>query len=231
MESIEKFSSCTISSPHCKCFECLTEDELALIASTSVFVMYKQGEILCKQGSFSSHIMQIESGLVKVYLDNGQNTLVLKIVTDKNLLGLSSLKNGSNVFPYSAMAYIDTIVKQIDINVFNKILSNNAAFAKEVIELLAINSETIHGRFFCLVHKQTYGRMADILLCISNRVFKSKEFLMPISRKDLAELTGMNPETVIRILKKFQDDGLIQINGKSIEILDYDRMIKLSEAG
>jgi CRP/FNR family transcriptional regulator len=175
--------------------------------------------------------MQIESGLVKVFIDNGQNTLVLKLISTGNLLGLSSLKKGSNIYPYSAMAYIDTTVKQIDINIFNQILSNNAAFAKEVIELLVANSVTIHGRFFCLVHKQTYGRMADILLCISNRVFKAKDFDMPISRKELAELTGMNAETVIRILKKFQDDGLIDMKGKSIEILDYDRLNKLSEVG
>jgi len=231
MTNKENFSGCTISSPHCKCFDCLSNEELELIESKSVIVKYKQGEILCKQGSLSSHIMQIETGLAKVYIDNGQYTLVLKLVTNGNLLGLSSLKKGSNIYPYSAMAYIDTTVKQIDINVFNQIISKNAAFAKEVIELLVANSETIHGRFFCLVHKQTYGRMADILLCIANRVFKAKEFDMPISRKDLAELTGMNAETVIRILKKFQDDGLIDMNGKTIEILDYERLIKLSEVG
>lgn len=231
MPNKEKFTGCTISSPHCQCFEMLTKDEQELIESKSVYVKFKAGETLCKQGSLSSHIMFIEKGLVKVFIENNQNSLVLKLVTDGNLLGLSSLKDEANVFPYSAMAYTETSVKQIDINIFKQIIQSNSAFAKSIIEMLVSNSETIHGRFFCLVHKQSYGRIADILLCMSNRIFKSNEFIIPISRKDLAELTGMNSETVIRILKKFQEDGLISIVGKSFIIKDYERLIKISEAG
>jgi CRP/FNR family transcriptional regulator len=231
MPNKEKFTGCTISSPHCQCFDMLTNEEQELIESKSVYVKFNAGETLCKQGSLSSHIMYIEKGLVKVFIENNQNSLVLKLVTDGNLLGLSSLKDGSNVFPYSAMAYIETHVKQIDINIFKQIINKNTAFAKGIIEMLVSNSETIHGRFFCLMHKQSYGRLADILLCMSNRIFKSNEFNIPISRKDLAELTGMNSETVIRILKKFQEDGLISIDGKSFQILDYERLVKISEAG
>jgi CRP/FNR family transcriptional regulator len=231
MANKENFSGCTVSSPSCKCFEKLSKVEFELIESKSVYVTFKKGEILCKKGSISSHIMMIENGLVKVFLENGTNTLVLKVVTSGNLIGLSSIREGSNVFPYNVMAYIDTKVKQIDINTFHQVLSNNAAFAKEVIELLGSNSEQIHGRFFCLVYKQSYGRMADILLCMADRIFKNKEFELPVSRKDLAELTGLSSETVIRILKKFQDDGLIQMDGKSIKLIDYERLINISENG
>ncbi len=231
MANKEKFSGCTVSNSTCKCFDKLTKEERELIDSKSVYVTYKKGEILCKKGGISSHIMMIENGLVKVYLENNSNILVLKVVTNGNLIGLSSIRSESNVFPYSVMAYIDTRVKQIDLATFHQVLDSNAAFAKEVIELLGTNSEQIHGRFFCLVHKQSYGRMADILLCLSDRIFKTKEFDLPVSRKDLAELTGLSSETVIRILKKFQDDNLISIEGKSIQLLDYEKLIEISEKG
>ena len=226
-----KFTGCTISGSHCKCFDKLTSEEIDLIESKSVYVTFKKGEVICKQGSLSSHIMMIEEGLVKVYIENGINTLVLKIIAENNLLGLSTLREQSNVFPYSAMAYIDTRIKQIEINTFLEILDRNAAFAKDVIEVLGANSEQIQGRFFCLVHKQSYGKIADILLCLSDRVFKSKEFNLPVSRKDFAELTGVAGETATRILKKFEHDGLIMIDGKAIRIMDYERLLRISETG
>ena len=46
-------------------------------------------------------------------------------------------------------------------------------------------------------HKQSFGRLADILLCLSDRVFRNEEFDLPLSRKDLSELSGLSVETVI----------------------------------
>ncbi|HRW97470.1 MAG TPA: Crp/Fnr family transcriptional regulator [Bacteroidales bacterium] len=197
----------------------------------SVVINYNKKEVICKQGSFVSHVMYVEKGLVKVYLDNGANSLVLKMIPEGNLLGLSSLSEDHNTYQYSAMAYIDTEIRQIDIRTFRELLTRNANFAKEVIDIFSANSVQVYGRFFCLTHKQAYGRLADILLCLSERIFKKSEFHLPLSRKDLAELSGMSSETVIRMLKKFNDDGLIEMNGKELKIVDYDRLLRISETG
>lgn len=224
-------TSCTISSHNCKCFEKLTPEEMAMVEASSVVIKYNKREIICKQGGFVSHVMFVEKGLAKVFLDNGANALVLKIIPSGNLLGLTSLSEDNNTYHYSAMAYIESEIKQIDINVFRQLIGSNAEFAKEVINILSANSIQIYGRFFCLTHKQAHGRLADILLCLSNRVFKQEEFDLPLSRKDLAELSGMSSETVIRMLKKFCDDRIIQMKGKSIKVLDFERLIRISEFG
>jgi CRP/FNR family transcriptional regulator len=224
-------TSCTISSHHCRCFEKLTEEEARWLDENSVKIRYKKREIICKQGSFVSHVMYMEEGLAKVFLDDGNHSLVLKIIPSGNLIGLSSSSEEINTFQFSAMAYVDSTVKLIDIKVFRQLLTRNAAFAKEVIDILSSNSAQIYGRFFCLTHKQAYGRLADILLCLANRIFKSEEFDLPLSRKDLAELSGMTSETVIRMLKKFHDDQIIKMEGKSLKIMDYQRLQKISEVG
>jgi len=231
MTNKEQFTSCTIGSHHCKCFEKLTEEEKIQLESKSVIIRYKKGEIICKQGAFASHIMYMEQGLAKVFLENGANSLVLKIIPEGNLLGLTSVSEENSTFQYSAMAYIDSEIKQIEINFFKQLLNQNVAFAREVIDILSSNSVQINGRFFALTHKQSYGRLADILLCLSDRIFKNADFELPLSRKDLAELSGMSPETVIRMLKKFNDDGLIRMEGKQIQVLDYARMKRISETG
>ena len=73
--------------------------------------------------------------------------------------------------------------------------------------------------------------MADILLCLSERVFLEAEFELPLSRKELAELTGLTSETVIRILKQFAQEGIIQLNKKKIIIKDFQVLREISEKG
>ncbi len=231
MDDILRYTACAISSHHCRCFDKLTEEENELLEKNSVTIKYKKGEVICKQGSFVSQVMYVEKGLAKVFLDNGTNSLVLKIIPDGNLLGLASVSQEYNTYQYSAMTYIDSVVRQIDINLFRELLNRNPAFAREVIDILSANSVQIYGRFFCLTHKQAFGRLADILLCLSERIFKSKEFDLPLSRKDLAELSGMSSETVIRILKKFNEEGLISMNGKELIVHNYDRLQQISDKG
>ncbi len=225
------FSGCTVSLHQCRCFETLTSEESKLVADNSVLVEYKKGEVICKRGSLATHIIFLESGLAKIYLEDGVNTLVLKILPEKNLIGLATVSDEINTFEYSVMAYVDSVIRQIEINVFKKLLGQNAAFAKEVIEIISANSVQIYSRFFCLTHKQSFGRLADILLCLSDRVFKNDEFDLPLSRKDLAELSGLSAENVIRMLKKFREEGLVGLDGKRVKVLDYERLKRISETG
>jgi len=231
MEKDRQFSACTISSTRCECFENLNEEEKKFLEDNKVTVKYKKGEIITKQGSYASHVMSVESGLVKVYLDDGVNSLVLKILRKGNLLGLSSVNENHSTFQYSAMAYVDTVVEQINITAFRKLLNMNSEFARSVIDILSANSIQINNRFFCLTHKQSYGRLADIILCLADRVFNEEQFELPLSRKELAELSAMSAETVIRMLKKFKEDGLIEMTGKSIKIIDDKRLRSISEKG
>jgi len=199
--------------------------------SNSVLVKFDKQEIIYKQGGLVSNIMVVESGLVKVFIENENNLLVLKVVTAGKLLGLTSISERNNTYQYNALAYIDSVIRQIDINAFRKIVKENAMFAKEIIDVLNANSILMNGRFFCLSHKQSFGRLADILLCLSERVFKEPEFDLPLSRKELAELTGLQPETVIRLLKQFTNDGLIKMDGKRFGILDFPALYEISEKG
>lgn len=231
MEELTKFSACTLSFHECKCFEKLTQEQMEFLDANSVKIKYKKGEIICKQGGFVSHVMYMEKGLSKVFLENGSNSLILRITPDRNFLGLSSVSEEHAYFPYSAMAYIDSEIRQIEVGAFRKIMAQNFEFTREIIDILSANSLQIYGRFFCFTYKQAFGRLADILLCLADRIFRNCEFDLPLSRKELAELSGMSPETVIRMLKEFNDEGLIRMDGKSIEVIDYKRIKQISETG
>ena len=231
MDDSFRFTGCTLSMHQCKCFEKLTEEEKEFLEESSVWIKYRRGEMICKQGSFVSHVMYMEKGLAKVFLENGNNLLVIRIIPDGNFLGLAAVSEELGTFPYSGMAYVDSEIRQVDIKAFRQLINQNNAFAKEVIDILSSNSVQIYGRFFCLTYKQAFGRLADILICLADRIFSTNEFDLPLTRKELGELAGMSPETVIRMLREFHEEGLIKMDGKSLEVLDYERLRKISEIG
>lgn len=231
MENRTTYTACTISTKHSRCFEKLTEEEKTQLEKNSVIVHYKKGEVICKQGGFAPHIMLVEKGLAKVFMETNSSRLILKIIPDGNFIGLASISSENNIYYYSAAAYIDSEIRQIDLKFFRQLLDQNPGFTRKIIDIFSCNSLQIYGRFFCLTQKQAYGRLADIILCLADRVFKEDEFYLPLSRRDLAELSGMSSETVIRILNKFNSEGLISMDNKHLKVINYESLVRISETG
>ena len=224
-------SYCSVFDSEQSWYKFLTEDEKLLINEHSVSIIFKKGETICKRGAFATHIYYLEDGLVKVYLEEKNKNLILMLAIKNNLLGMAAIFEGNNKLPYSITAYTDSSVRMIDIQIFKQLLKQNSEFSYHIINLLNEKTAQIYGRFFSLSQKQLHGRLADILLCLANRIFKSTSFELPLSRADLGDLTGMSTESVIRMMKEFKDDGLIDMHCKNIALLDISRLERISEFG
>lgn len=212
-------------------FEKLTQAEMELIEENQVQLSFKRGEIICKQGSLAPHVIFLVDGLVKAYIEGSTDILVLKIISGGKFIALPSVMDGNSVFNYSTQAYVDSVVKLIDINVFKKIMRTNAELATEVFNIQSAHAAQIYGRFYCLTKKQSYGRLADLLLCLADNVFGKTTFELQLSRRELAELSNMAEESVVRIIKKFKENNLIATSGKTIEVLNCDRLREISRKG
>lgn len=231
MDKLAPPTSCLVENAHMKCFDVLSTEEKDTLAKNTVDIRYKKGEVIVKQGSFASHVIFLTEGLVKVHIEGNNKDLVLKIIPPDHFIGLSSVYEGNNSFIYSSTAYVDSVASLIDVNVFKNLIRTNARFAYEVINILNENAAQVYGRFFCLTRKQSHGLVADLMLCLSTRVFKSDNFCLPITRSDLADLTGLSIESVLRIMKEFKEEGLITTKGKNIEILSIEALEKISRVG
>lgn len=228
---VKGISHCSVFEFEQSWYDLLTSEEKLLIDENSVSINFKKGETVCKRGAFASHIYFLEEGLVKVYLEEKNKNLILTLSTRNNLLGLSAIFDGNNKLPYSVSTYTDSKVRMIDIQIFRQLLKQNSEFSYRIINLLNEKTAQVYGRFFSLTQKQLHGRLADILLCLSNKIFKSTSFELPLSRADLGDLTGMSTESVIRMMKEFKDDGLIGMHCKNVELLDVSRLERISEFG
>jgi CRP/FNR family transcriptional regulator len=76
--------------------------------------------------------------------------------------------------------------------------------------------------------KSLHGRLATALLYLNEDRFHHEDIFSHITRTDLAELSAMSIESLIRILKEFKQEDLIKLEGKRIEILNLNKMQSVS---
>jgi CRP/FNR family transcriptional regulator len=85
--------------------------------------------------------------------------------------------------------------------------------------------------FISLAHKQVNGRVADILIYLSQKVYKSNSFTLNLTRKELAEFAGCSKENVIHTLTRFEKDGILKSDNKRVEILNFKKLCEISRLG
>jgi CRP/FNR family transcriptional regulator len=231
MENIQTSNSCAVNSRHMDCFELLSKTEKALLDNHRIELQYRPGETIIKQGAFFSNVVFLSQGLVKVYLEGDQKDLSLKIVPSNHFLGLSSLIDTRNQYIYSASAFIACKVVMYDKVIFTDIMKKNALFTYNIVNILNENTDQIYTRFYCMTCKQAHGKIADLLLCLSGRVFRGTKFDLPISKGEFADLIGLSPESVSRIFKQFKEENLIDIKGSTFELKNLEALEKISRFG
>ena len=81
------------------------------------------------------------------------------------------------------------------------------------------------------VEKNLIGRVAFVLLYFYRDIYNSRVFDLPVSRKEIADYIGMSTANVIRTLSDFKKDGIIKVFGKTIEIVDVNKLDILAKRG
>ena len=212
-------------------FKLLNDEELDLVHQNRLTVVFKPGETIRKQGTFMSHVISVTSGLAKLYLEGIEHrNAILRLVKPTNFIG------GPGVYldqmhHYTVTALLETSVCFIDINIFKEIMIRNRQFAEEFMKDFSRNTIAIYNRLLFLTQKQMPGRMADALLYLYDDIFQVPKFPMLVSKQDLADLSAMSRDSAGKILRDFQNEGMIRITDHEMEILNADGLRRISKIG
>ena len=75
------------------------------------------------------------------------------------------------------------------------------------------------------------GKIADVLIELSERIFSSDVFKIPLNQEDLGNLVDSSRESISRVLTEFEKDGIIKISGKKVEIINKKSLALISANG
>ncbi len=164
--------------------------------------------------------------MVKVLLES-TNRIQPLCIEKEGFVGLESMYN-DKFSQYSVVALTDAEICLIEIESFKKSMLANAVFAVKIIEKLNIRTKLLYERILTLTQKQAPGRVADILLCVSQRLYESDSFCSPCTRKEMAEMCALSLESLSRILKEFKEEEIIDVDNQTITILKKEELELIS---
>ena len=219
---------CDITLP---CFSALTREETDLIRDSRVQVVFRRGENITKQGAFASYVIFIVSGFSRQYIEcsNGRD-YNLRVITPGEMTGLSAVFN-RNTFNYSVVAITETTGFLIEKDAIVGLIKNNGAFAFGIISRYCEHNARLYTSLDHVLHQQTNGRMATVLLSLAPENFGGEDLFRHLSRRELADFAGISTEGAVKVLKIFEKEGLIQLSDKSIILLDRTRLEGISRTG
>jgi CRP-like cAMP-binding protein len=223
-----------------KCHDCIDKScatavldgkELDLIFQNRYVTSVKKNTNILNEGSPTSHIIYLRSGLVKEFVIlNDNQEQILQIILPHSYLGLTSLF-GDKINHYSYAALTDLELCYINIDIFTSLVKSNGNFAFEILSSVGRENLNNFHRFINQSHKKIYGRMADILIYLAKVIFSDNRFQIPLTRQEIADMVGTSRESTGRVLAKFKGEGIISIHGKNIVINDMEKLEKISKYG
>jgi CRP/FNR family transcriptional regulator len=212
-------------------FKNVSSDQLSDLCDNKLEKNYSKGDYIMEEGQHIKEFIYLKSGLVKLYLakSNGKEQ-ILSFAKPFDFVSLLSLFSNPD-YSYSVMAIEDSVTCNIPIEKVKHLIIKNGTFAMSIIEKMNHVSDSIIHEALEIRKRNLRGRIAYVLLHFSDDIYHKQEFELPVSRKEIAEYIGMTTENVIRALTEFRKDGIIKIYGKLIEIISYEKLVRISQHG
>lgn len=223
-------NDCKICVLKSKAAETLDQNQLEHLSCNNAMVKFQKGDSIIKQGIFSTNVVYLRNGLAKMHITGPYHEQLVRIIKAPCYLGLPTTI-GDKINQYSVTAIENIEVCFIDISAFRLLLRETEYFSYEIILELCKNELESIRRCSNRTQKQTRGNIADVILEFADQIYQSDSFTIPLSQAELGNYVDTSRESVSRILSEFHKDGILNINGKKIEIINKKSLLLISQNG
>lgn len=213
-------------------FDGLTDDDLSFLKQNMVTHKYKNGEILFREGGYPTGIYYIKSGKVKKYkTDKEGKEQIFYICTKEEILGYHALISGEKYID-TASTIEESEISFIPKDDFLKVVQLSSILSNRLLKVMShefsvlVNVLTVHSQ------KTVRQRLALSLLILRDKfkreTIENKPVELDLSRDDLSKFVGTARETLVRLLRDFKEEGLIEVNGRVIVLINALELTKIA---
>jgi CRP/FNR family transcriptional regulator, dissimilatory nitrate respiration regulator len=209
-------------------FQGLPGKQLAELARIIVDRKYKRGEVLFSEGDEASGFFVLLSGRLKIFkLSPDGKEQILHFVDPGDPFAEVALFAGSR-YPAHAEAIKESRAVFFPRAAFQKLIKSDPNLAMNMLAILSQRLKYFSRLVEDLSLKEVPQRLAAYLLYLSGAGNNDLPVDLSISKGQLASLLGTIPETLSRILSKMVTQGLIEVKGRTMKLLNNDALKALA---
>lgn len=214
-------------------FEGLPDSALSAIAPNFRAHRYAPKAVLWLEGDRATEFHLVGSGKVKVVQTSLEGEdVILHVAEPGDFIGALPTPIG-NTYPAGAVALEEAVTFAVNEKAFERILHDYPQVALRLLRFATKQLQVAHRRLREMSTERVERRIARTLTRLASQLGHKQgsaiEIEAPLSRQDLAELSGTTIYTVSRILKNWQRQGLVSARRKQIVILDPHGLVTIAE--
>src|SRR5919112_4071262 len=158
--------------------------------------------------------------------------VVVRYVTPGEIFGIA-MAMGRSTYPATALAVLDSLALVWPSAAWPRLVARHPSLAVNTIQTVGSRLQDAHTRVVEMSTEQVERRVAHALLRLAQQAGRKGEdgirIDFPISRQDVAEMTGTTLHTVSRLLSAWEDQGLVEGGRQKISLLDPHKLFMLAE--
>lgn len=211
-------------------FQGMEHEELETIQSVTKSSCYKKGDYIFREGERSDTLFIVHEGLIKISKVNDEGKeQIIRLLFPGDFFGQFALLQNSDHYA-NAEALAQTTICSIEKSAFLDTLGKNPTMALHFINALNNRLFLADEWMSLLSLMEVEKRVARVILLLFEKVeVRNNEFILPITKKDLASLIGTTPETLSRKLLSFVEQKIIAVKQRRvIQVLNLDMLKELA---
>ncbi len=185
---------------------------------------YSAKDIIFRDGDSALNIYYLNSGKVKVTkMNNDGKEAVIDLCKPGDFFGYwSALQNQEH--SNSAECLENSEIWLIPSENFRELVMENSEISSKFLKLMTNNLLIKEHKILDLAYESVRKRIATALLDLRDKYSTDEPFRMKVSRETIASMAGTSIETAIRMLSEFKSDGLIEVNGSEIHLINPEKL-------
>ena len=186
-------------------------------------IRLRKGDVLFRAGDRFTALYAIRLGSCKtVMLSDEGNEQVAGYHLPGEIIGVEGM--GNDVHGCQAIALEDTEVCTLPFERVERLAREDVSFQRRLYRLLSGAIARERTTSLMLGTMRAEQRLASFLLDLANRYqmrgYSSSEFVLRMTREEIGSHLGLKLETVSRLFSRFDEEGLIQVQGKIVKLVD-----------
>jgi CRP-like cAMP-binding protein len=209
----------------------LTHDELEKFSDHKTSLVIRKGENLMTEGNAINGLYCIREGKGKLTkLNTNGKEQIIKFVKGGDILGHRSILS-EELVGLNAVALEDMHVCFIPKGDILETIRDNANFSLNMIKNISHQLNEANTLISQMAQKPVKDRLADTLLSLEEIFGIDNEGCIDVvlTREEIANTIGTATESAIRLLSNLKKDGVIDLIGKKIKILNKNALKNISE--
>lgn len=206
-------------------FEGVSRQHFAEVVRHARTLHFRRGEVVAKRGEPVPGLFAVAYGMVKLALHGSAGAeKVLRLVGPSQFFGEIALFRRQPL-PLDAVAVVDTGLVLVPAATLLQLIETDAHFARSLVASLCQRIHAMVSDFEATTLHGATGRLAAYLDSLADAPHTARVTL-PAAKKLIAARLGMTKETFSRALRELARDGLVRVAGRSIELLDRERLAR-----